>query len=266
MTCCWRPTPASLSSSCTSSRRHVTPLIAYSLSPVRNRMRDTVTSLNSIGRRPAELSIVRLTSARPRAGRFAVPAKITSSIFCERTALGACAPSTHAIASTTFDLPDPFGPTTTVTPGSNWSVVASANDLKPFNVSDRRNTRQRSYKSAGLRERNAVEVAAASIRTPATDRPPVAARPPGSPPQSGSGESEPPGEQTPVPDHQRWHRLHQHVLLPAIVSRRIVALLHVRQRSPARSYTRWWSWNQPPWPSRSTYWVSARVEPPASIA
>src|SRR3954470_11732560 len=103
-------------------------------------MRETVTSVNSIGSRPAELSIVRLTSARPSAGRLAVPAKMTSSIFCERTALGACAPNTHAIASTTLDLPDPLGPTTTVTPGSNWSVVGSANDLKPLRVSDFKNT------------------------------------------------------------------------------------------------------------------------------
>ena len=54
--------------------------------------------------------------------------------------LGACAPSTQAMASTTFDLPDPFGPTTTVTPGSSCSVVASANDLKPLRVRDFRNT------------------------------------------------------------------------------------------------------------------------------
>ena len=78
-----------------------------------------VTSLNSTGSSPAELSSVRLTSARPSAGRFSVPAKMTSSIFWERTDLGACAPSTQAIASTTFDLPEPLGPTTTVTPGSS---------------------------------------------------------------------------------------------------------------------------------------------------
>ena len=118
ITCCWRPTPASESSSCTSSRRHGTPLTAYSLSPVRNRIRDTVTSVNSMGSSPAELSMVRLTSARPRAGRLAVPAKITSSMRWLRTALGACAPSTQAMASTTLDLPLPFGPTTTLTPGS----------------------------------------------------------------------------------------------------------------------------------------------------
>src|SRR6266511_2877371 len=38
------------------------------------------------------------------------------------------------MASTTLDLPDPFGPTTTVTPGSNSSVVGSAKDLNPFSV------------------------------------------------------------------------------------------------------------------------------------
>ncbi|BDT88308.1 hypothetical protein FMUAM8_40720 [Nocardia cyriacigeorgica] len=33
-----------------------------------------------------------------------------------------------------MDLPDPFGPTTQVIPGSNRSVVADAKDLNPFNV------------------------------------------------------------------------------------------------------------------------------------
>ena len=64
---------------------------------------------------------------------------MTSSIFWLRTALGACAPRTHAIASTTLDLPLPFGPTTTVTPGSRSSEVVSAKDLNPLRVSDFRN-------------------------------------------------------------------------------------------------------------------------------
>src|SRR5262245_42952627 len=114
--------------------------MAYSDSPVRKSVRVNVTSVNSIGSRPAVLSMVRDTSARPSAGRFAVPAKITSSIFWLRTALGACAPSTQAMASTTLDLPLPLGPTTTVTPGSRVIVVGSAKDLKPLSVSDRRNT------------------------------------------------------------------------------------------------------------------------------
>src|SRR3954447_22798891 len=87
-----------------------------------------------IGRAPSELSMVSVTSARPSAGRPAVPAKMTSSIFPPRSAFAPCSPSTQLIASTTLDLPDPFGPTTQVMPGSRRSVVAEAKDLKPFSV------------------------------------------------------------------------------------------------------------------------------------
>src|SRR3954451_6480710 len=117
-----------------SSNRHGTPLMRYSDSPVRKSVRVIVTSLNSIGSSRAALSIVSETSARPSAGRSAVPAKITSSIFVPRNARAPWAPSTHATESTMFDFPDPFGPTTTHTPGSNSSVVLSAKDLKPFSV------------------------------------------------------------------------------------------------------------------------------------
>ena len=74
---------------------------------------------------------------------MAVPAKMTSSIFWLRTVLGAWAPSTQPMASTTLDLPLPFGPTTTVMPGSSSSVVVSAKDLKPLRVSVFRNIRVR---------------------------------------------------------------------------------------------------------------------------
>src|SRR3984893_5381777 len=86
--------------------------------------------------------MVRDTSARPSAGRLGVPAKMTSSILPERTELGPWAPRTQATASTMLDFPLPFGPTTTVTPGSNSRVVVSANDLKPLRVSAFRNTRR----------------------------------------------------------------------------------------------------------------------------
>src|SRR5580693_1885609 len=85
--------------------------------------------------------MVRDTSARPRAGRLDVPAKMTSSILAERTVRGPCAPSTQATASTMLDLPLPLGPTTTVTPGSKSRVVVSAKDLNPLRVNDFRNTR-----------------------------------------------------------------------------------------------------------------------------
>ena len=48
------------------------------------------------------------------------------------------------MASTTLLLPDPLGPTTTVTPGSSSRVVESANDLKPFIVNDLRNISENS--------------------------------------------------------------------------------------------------------------------------
>src|SRR3954451_23367050 len=78
--------------------------------------------------------MVSVTSARPNAGRPAVPAKMTSSILPPRRLLAPCSPSTQAMASTTLDLPDPFGPTTAVMPGSRRRVVADAKDLKPLSV------------------------------------------------------------------------------------------------------------------------------------
>src|SRR3954453_3637510 len=92
---------------------------------------------------PSELSMVRVTSARPSGGRPAapfgpddppLPAKITSSILPPRNAFAPCSPSTQAMASTTLDLPEPLGPTTQVMPGSRRSVVVDAKDLKPFAV------------------------------------------------------------------------------------------------------------------------------------
>src|SRR5437763_2273879 len=87
-----------------------------------------------MGSAPSVLSIVSTTSARPSGARPAVPAKMTSSIFPPRSDFAPCSPRTHAIASTTLDLPDPFGPTTQVMPGSNRSVVEDAKDLKPRRV------------------------------------------------------------------------------------------------------------------------------------
>ena len=134
MTCISRPRPESLSSSCTSRSRHPSPLIAYSLDPLRNRVRLIVTSANSIGRAPSALSIVSWTSARPSGPRVDVPAKMTSSILPPRRVFAPCSPITQARASTTFDLPEPFGPTMQVTPGSNTKLVGCANDLNPLSV------------------------------------------------------------------------------------------------------------------------------------
>src|SRR6266849_10278493 len=56
-----------------------------------------------------------------------------SSTLLPRRRVGACSPRTHRIASTTFDLPHPLGPTTAVIPGAKPIVVESRNDLKPSN-------------------------------------------------------------------------------------------------------------------------------------
>jgi len=51
--------------------------------------------------------------------------------------LGLCSPAPTGCISD-VGLPHPLGPTTAVTPGSNWSVVASAKDLKPWSFNARR--------------------------------------------------------------------------------------------------------------------------------
>src|SRR5436190_12622055 len=70
----------------------------------------------------------------PSGLRPSVPLKITSAISPPRKALADCSPSTQRIASDTFDLPHPLGPTMAVTPGRKLSEVLSANDLKPRTV------------------------------------------------------------------------------------------------------------------------------------
>ena len=100
-------------------------MMEYSDSPLRHRALLIQTSEKSMGSNPAELSMTRDTSARPKPARLDVPAKMTSSIFEDRRARGPCAPSTQATASTMLDLPEPLGPTTTVTPGSNSKVAVS---------------------------------------------------------------------------------------------------------------------------------------------
>src|SRR6516165_11693801 len=87
-----------------------------------------------MGSAPSVLSMVRVTSARPSGGREEVPAKTTSSILPPRRLFTPCSPITQANASTMFDLPDPFGPTTQVIPGSNRSKVVEAKDLNPRRV------------------------------------------------------------------------------------------------------------------------------------
>src|SRR3984957_16377013 len=124
--------------------------MAYSLCPDLNISRLIVTSAYSIGRAPSLLSMVSVTSARPSGGREVVPAKTTSSILPPRRDLAPCSPITQDRASTMLDLPEPFGPTTQVMPGSRRSEVAGAKALKPRKVSLFRNTCSPSFRSPHL--------------------------------------------------------------------------------------------------------------------
>src|SRR5215207_2520058 len=90
-----------------------------------------VASLNAAAALRSSLSIARCTSAVLRDGRFAEPAKITSSMPEARMLLCEVSPMTQRRASTRFDLPQPFGPTTPVSPGSIMKSVGSTKDLKP---------------------------------------------------------------------------------------------------------------------------------------
>ena len=63
---------------------------------------------------------------------------MTSSMACPRRCLALRSPSTHSTASEMFDLPDPFGPTIAVMPGSSVSALLSAKDLKPLRTRDLR--------------------------------------------------------------------------------------------------------------------------------
>src|SRR5690242_8612921 len=77
------------------------------------------------------------TSAKSRGGRVAVPAKITSSMPPPRSDLGLDSPIAQRIASRRFDLPQPLGPTTPVSPGSMRSSAGSTKLLKPLSLSRR---------------------------------------------------------------------------------------------------------------------------------
>src|SRR5229473_3245662 len=77
-------------------------------------------------------SMVMVTSASPSGGRLVVPLKMQSAIRSARSDLWLCSPSTQEMASTTLDLPQPFGPTMQVVPDPlNVTTVRSQNDLKP---------------------------------------------------------------------------------------------------------------------------------------
>src|SRR5207237_9444240 len=95
------------------------------------------------GPSPSGLSKSSSTSQKSSTGRPLPPAKRTSSGFSARSSEGASEPAAQTIASETLDLPDPFGPTTTATPGSRRTSTGSGNDLKPRSLIARRFIRER---------------------------------------------------------------------------------------------------------------------------
>jgi hypothetical protein len=60
---------------------------------------------------------------------------MTSSMPAPRIDLGELSPITQRMASSTFDLPQPLGPTTPVRPGSMRSSAGSTKLLKPESFS-----------------------------------------------------------------------------------------------------------------------------------
>src|SRR5438132_9251764 len=98
--------------------------------------RVTRTSCQSTFSSDAQSVKVSETSAKLSGLRLSVPLKITSAISPPRSDLADCSPRTQRIASSKFDLPQPFGPTIAVTPSWKLKVVLSAKDLKPKSSSD----------------------------------------------------------------------------------------------------------------------------------
>ena len=76
------------------------------------------------------LSRTRPTSAMLRAGRSPPPEKITSSMPDARMFFDELSPMTQRRASTRLDLPQPFGPTMPVRPGSIRKSVGSTEGLE----------------------------------------------------------------------------------------------------------------------------------------
>src|SRR4051812_28160826 len=86
---------------------------------------------SSSGSAPSSLSNSSSTSQKSAGACPGEPAKSTSSGFSARSSCGLIDPEAQSSASATFDLPEPFGPTTTATPGSSRTSTASGNALRP---------------------------------------------------------------------------------------------------------------------------------------
>ena len=151
------PDARSANSVCTSRARTSLPFTRYSL-PVPRSIRRMISSSgcswNGGGAAPSVSSSVMVTSAMLRDGRPAVPAKITSSISPARSDRVLCSPIAQRSASTTLDLPQPFGPTMPVRPGWTSTLTGSAKLLNPA-MRRRRKCTGKEGSFAGERNRQA---------------------------------------------------------------------------------------------------------------
>ena len=178
--CISLPRPVSESTSSTSTSRQRAPLSRYSPSPLRSSRRRIEISPTGRSTAPSALSSTISTSAELRACTPWPPPKMTSCIDWPRTASGDCSPIAHSTASVTFDLPEPLGPTITVTPRPNSSRVRSGKDLKPLRVIDFRCTRSPAPSPGASSARRARLLLGVLLRAAAAAcrprRPPTVAR------------------------------------------------------------------------------------------
>ena len=86
--------------------------------------------------RPRELSKTSSTEARLTGFLSVEPLKMTSCICSPRSCFADDSPSTQRTASITFDLPQPFGPTTPTSWPGTAMVVGSTKDLKPESLTE----------------------------------------------------------------------------------------------------------------------------------
>ena len=82
----------------------------------------------------SELSNNSSTDAEPTGFLALDPLNITSVIESPRSRLAELSPMTQRTASMTFDLPQPFGPTTPTSELGKSIVVGSTKDLKPASL------------------------------------------------------------------------------------------------------------------------------------
>ena len=87
-------------------------------------------SENSLAARPSELSSTTSTSARARGRRPCRRRRSRPASTGRGPPSGLCSPSAQSTASVMFDLPEPFGPTITLTPGENVEPRAVGEGLE----------------------------------------------------------------------------------------------------------------------------------------